>query len=179
MFSGGYGVQVRHHVRRGQAAQSLANRRLKAVEFQVCRDSLACAWLTPFREMPKRPTEIKLTRDGQTILVSDKFGDIFRYESLTYALIDLLILAWFSYPFHPEPLPSPTAPAGTSKRDALTSHENPSNGTLILGHTSLLTAFVLTEDEKFLISADRDEHVRVSWYPQGYVIERYCLGHEK
>ncbi|KAK7687287.1 hypothetical protein QCA50_009792 [Cerrena zonata] len=116
------------------------------------------------RELPKKPTDIRLVQDSQTILVSDKFGDI------------------FSYPLTPDnstPSSSQAPPAGTSKRGSLTSHENPSNGTLVLGHTSLLTSFVLTEDEKFIISADRDEHIRISWNPQGHVIERYCLGHKK
>ncbi|KAI0929670.1 hypothetical protein AcW1_007041 [Taiwanofungus camphoratus] len=31
------------------------------------------------RELPKKPTEMRFTRDGQTILVSDKFGDVFSY----------------------------------------------------------------------------------------------------
>ncbi|KAI0709668.1 WD40-repeat-containing domain protein [Cerioporus squamosus] len=114
------------------------------------------------RELPKKPTEVSFTRDGQTIVISDKFGDV------------------FSYPLHPEPLPASTSePAGTSKRGSLTSHENPSNGTLILGHASMLTTFLLTPDERYIVTADRDEHIRVSWYPQGYAIERYCLGHEK
>ncbi|KNZ74606.1 tRNA (guanine-N(7)-)-methyltransferase subunit TRM82 [Termitomyces sp. J132] len=65
------------------------------------------------------------------------------------------------------------------KKDALSSHENPSGGSLILGHTSLLYAFLLSQDEKYIITADRDEHIRVSWYPQGYNIEMYCLGHTK
>ncbi len=30
------------------------------------------------RELPKKPTSVAFTADGQTILVSDKFGDIFR-----------------------------------------------------------------------------------------------------
>ena len=30
-------------------------------------------------ELPKKPTEVSFTRDGQTIVVSDKFGDVFRY----------------------------------------------------------------------------------------------------
>lgn len=64
-------------------------------------------------------------------------------------------------------------------RNQIISHENPSGGNLVLGHTSLLTSFLLTEDEQYIVSADRDEHIRVSWYPQGYVIERYCLGHKK
>ena len=34
------------------------------------------------RELPKKPTEIAFTLDGQTILVSDKFGDVFRCSLL-------------------------------------------------------------------------------------------------
>jgi tRNA (guanine-N(7)-)-methyltransferase subunit TRM82 len=64
-------------------------------------------------------------------------------------------------------------------RDGIVSHENPSRGTLVLGHASLVITFLLSLDEKFIITADRDEHIRVSWYPQGYNIEIYCLGHEK
>jgi len=26
------------------------------------------------------------------------------------------------------------------------------------------------------VTADRDEHIRVSWFPQGYNIESFCLG---
>ena len=31
-----------------------------------------------YSELPKKPTSMQFTADGQTILVSDKFGDIFR-----------------------------------------------------------------------------------------------------
>jgi tRNA (guanine-N(7)-)-methyltransferase subunit TRM82 len=81
-----------------------------------------------------------------------------------------------SYPLTPlpthTPLPAPDA-------DLLASHENPSGGTLILGHTSLLTAFVLSPDEKHIITADRDEHIRASSFPHGHTIESFCLGHKK
>lgn len=43
----------------------------------------------------------------------------------------------------------------------------------------MLTSFILSSDERYVISADRDEHVRVSWYPQGWNVEMFCLGHEK
>ncbi|KAJ6504799.1 WD40 repeat-like protein [Mycena vitilis] len=107
------------------------------------------------REAPKKPTGLAFTQDGQTILTSDKFGDI------------------FSYDLYPAPQ------TAEQKKASLASHENPSGGKLILGHTSFLTAFLLSPDEKYIITADRDEHIRVSWYPQGYSIEIYCLGHEK
>ncbi|KAF8141817.1 WD40 repeat-like protein [Boletus edulis] len=83
------------------------------------------------------------------VLVADKFGDVFRWTP-------------------------PETAGGT-----LPTHETPPHGELILGHASLLTGCLLTPDEKFIITADRDEHIRVSWYPKGYVIESYCLGHKK
>lgn len=37
----------------------------------------------------------------------------------------------------------------------------------------------LSPDDKYIITSDRDEHVRVSWYPEGYNVETFCLGHTK
>ncbi|KAI9314989.1 WD40-repeat-containing domain protein [Dichotomocladium elegans] len=47
----------------------------------------------------------------------------------------------------------------------------------ILGHVSMITDMTLSADEKFVITADRDEHIRVSRFPNGYNIESFCLGH--
>ncbi|KAF9156711.1 hypothetical protein DFQ26_009258 [Actinomortierella ambigua] len=47
----------------------------------------------------------------------------------------------------------------------------------IVGHVSMATDLTLTRDNKYLISSDRDEHIRVSRYPNGYIIENFCLGH--
>ncbi|KAJ3885871.1 WD40 repeat-like protein, partial [Lentinula edodes] len=103
------------------------------------------------RDLPKRPTSAEFTVDGQTIVVADKFGDVFKYQKV-----------------HENP-PVP--------RSSLASHVASSDGTLVLGHTSLLTCFLLTPDNKYIVTADRDEHIRVSWYPQGFCIESFCLGH--
>ncbi|KAG2743233.1 WD40 repeat-like protein [Suillus brevipes Sb2] len=108
------------------------------------------------RVLPKKPTYINFA-DNKDILVADKFGDIFRYQ------------------LHPN---SNESSSGYT-RDALSSHENPSGGELILGHASLLTTFLVTADGQYIVTADRDEHIRISWYPQGYTIESYCLGHQK
>ena len=43
----------------------------------------------------------------------------------------------------------------------------------------LLALKVLTPDNKYVITSDRDEHIRVSQYPKGHNIETYCLGHTR
>ncbi|KAH6916061.1 guanine-N7--methyltransferase subunit Trm82 [Coprinopsis sp. MPI-PUGE-AT-0042] len=116
------------------------------------------------RELPKKATGILFTQNSQTILVSDKFGDVFSYP-LIYV------------PFTSAELEQQKV---DDAKDPHASHTNPSNGTLILGHVSPLNAMLLSRnDERFILTADRDEHIRVSWYPQGYMIEMFCLGHTK
>jgi tRNA (guanine-N(7)-)-methyltransferase subunit TRM82 len=48
-------------------------------------------------------------------------------------------------------------------------------GTFLLGHSSSVVAICLMS--RFLVSADRDEHVRFSVYPETYVIYGMGLGH--
>ncbi|KAI6149366.1 WD40-repeat-containing domain protein [Pisolithus tinctorius] len=108
------------------------------------------------RELPKKATGIEFTKGGD-ILVADKFGDVFRYT------------------LHHDP----SVTSKKSPDDASALPDNPSGGVLVLGHVSVLTGCLPTPNQDFIITSDRDEHIRVSWYPEGYVIESYCLGHEK
>jgi tRNA (guanine-N(7)-)-methyltransferase subunit TRM82 len=94
--------------------------------------------------------------------------------------------AYSSYPIDPPPneflAKDPKSVNPQDRRLGVASHENPIPGSvLILGHASHLSSMVLSRDdgEQYIITADRDEHVRVSWYPQGWNVERFCLGHEK
>lgn len=51
-----------------------------------------------------------------------------------------------------------------------------------VGHVSLITDLLLREDgegKQQIITADRDEHIRVSRWPQGWEIEHFLLGQRK
>lgn len=53
------------------------------------------------------------------------------------------------------------------------------NGTLLLGHLSMLLDILITDDGKYILTTDRDEKIRVSMFPHSYNIVSYCLGHNK
>ncbi|KAI9727936.1 MAG: tRNA (guanine-N(7)-)-methyltransferase non-catalytic subunit trm82 [Chrysothrix sp. TS-e1954] len=158
------------------------------------------------RPMPKRPSGLAFTADDSTILVADKFGDV-------YAL-----------PLHPEASTSDTSaapPAATTqpyhpaatdltvhsaqnlrtlesqKRAAASGHmqrrKEKTTHALVLGHVSMLTDLLTASapspsnhptqtpqpgKRHYILTADRDEHIRVSRAPpQAHIIETYCLGH--
>ncbi|KAH9272280.1 hypothetical protein BASA83_005372 [Batrachochytrium salamandrivorans] len=50
---------------------------------------------------------------------------------------------------------------------------------LILGHVSMLTDVLWSHDGKHILTADRDEKIRVSKYPHAFDIVEFCLGHEQ
>ncbi|TPX38220.1 hypothetical protein SmJEL517_g00208 [Synchytrium microbalum] len=108
----------------------------------------------------KRPSVAKFSSDSSTLLVGDKFGDIYRLttrctSSFNIALSHRVINLRFSL------LPSETKP------------------TLLCGHVSMLTDLLVSPDDKYLISADRDEKIRVHHYPNTYNIHGFCLGHKQ
>ncbi|XP_037938126.1 tRNA (guanine-N(7)-)-methyltransferase non-catalytic subunit wuho [Teleopsis dalmanni] len=48
---------------------------------------------------------------------------------------------------------------------------------LLLGHLSIVYDVLWTADQKFIITCDRDEKIRITNYPKTYEIHGYCLGH--
>jgi len=50
---------------------------------------------------------------------------------------------------------------------------------LLLGHLSMVLDVVVSHDDRFVVSADRDEKIRVSRYPNAYNIHTFCLGHQQ
>lgn len=121
---------------------------------------------------------MRFTRNTEAIVVSDKFGDVHRYVLIGYCLLVPL-----TPPPPPNSYPRLEEKAGNISSGELVDKRKDSqrlhDGSLLLGHVSLLTTFMLSPDEKYIITADRDEHIRISWFPQAFTIERFCLGHEK
>lgn len=56
---------------------------------------------------------------------------------------------------------------------------NQDPGQLILGHLSVILDVLVTNDEKYVITCDRDEKIRVSNFPNSYNIHCFCLGHKE
>jgi len=52
-----------------------------------------------------------------------------------------------------------------------------SEAQLLLGHLSMLLDIQMDPKGKFVLTADRDEKIRVSKFPNSYNIHNYCLGH--
>ena len=144
--------------------------------------------------MPKRPCAIALTSDDKTILCADKFGDVY-----SLPLIPNGEPSQRQVPSKPKPFQASATPLTVhTKRNlqaleyqmqhrSIQSREKSGptfEHNLILGHVSMLTdlAFVSLPSKghvrPYILTADRDEHIRVSRGPsQAYIIENYCLGH--
>ncbi|KAK5600761.1 hypothetical protein CRENBAI_010614 [Crenichthys baileyi] len=52
-------------------------------------------------------------------------------------------------------------------------------GELKMGHLSMLLAVTISPDDQYIITADRDEKIRVSHHGSPYNIQSYCLGHHQ
>ena len=56
----------------------LEDLKLLSERYVACAVRLSLFSHSRVSELPKKPTDVHFSRDGLTILVSDKFGDVFR-----------------------------------------------------------------------------------------------------
>lgn len=154
------------------------------------------------RTMPKRPSAVAIGPDSQ-IICADKFGDVYALPLVIPADGSRTSASQSALPMPSKKAFKPTANPLTvhSKGNRLallnqikqaellseskdaTAAEGPEfELNLLLGHVSMLTALVLGEKEgrKYILTADRDEHIRVSRYiPHAHIIENFCFGHKE
>ncbi|NXL65263.1 WDR4 methyltransferase, partial [Chordeiles acutipennis] len=57
--------------------------------------------------------------------------------------------------------------------------EPQAEGKFQLGHLSLVLDVALSPDDRYILTADRDEKIRVSLAKAPYYIESYCMGHKE
>ena len=159
--------------------------------------------------MPKRPSAIAITPDDEFIIVGDKFGDVYRIPLLISEKSSprRSDIAPTTKAFQPSASYSTVHSARnrralesqleTASKPHISRKKEPPQfeHELLLGHVSMLTdlAFVSIDDDQgrgntsdkamrrsYIITADRDEHIRISrGPPQSYVIEGFCLGHKE
>ncbi|VVC40162.1 tRNA (guanine-N(7)-)-methyltransferase non-catalytic subunit, Trm82,WD40-repeat-containing [Cinara cedri] len=65
--------------------------------------------------------------------------------------------------------------AGDKKGDVYSFENDPVR---ILGHSSMILGICFSRDEKYIVTSDSDEKIRVSHYPNGKIILHYMMGHE-
>ncbi|OJD18919.1 hypothetical protein AJ78_01105 [Emergomyces pasteurianus Ep9510] len=149
--------------------------------------------------MLKRPCAVVLSTDESTILCGDKFGDV--YSLPLFPSEDYKPPPKKSAQLSQPAQPSASALTVHTKRNLQALEQQLRLGAkisaektgptfelkLLLGHVSMLTdlayVYLCVDPESaiphpFIITADRDEHIRVSrGPPQSHVIQSYCLGH--
>lgn len=155
--------------------------------------------------MPKRPCAIAMNTDDTEILSADKFGDVYSIPLLPTPEEDEAFVEAQKVvaPITSGPSASDTTVHSKANKKSLEmqikrAKDNPSRKTkeplnfshkLLLGHVSMLTDLLITtigaaagfdKPRTYLLTSDRDEHIRVSrGPPQTHVIEGYCLGHHE
>ena len=150
--------------------------------------------------MPKRPCAVQVLPDNTTILVADKFGDVYSLPLIAATIDDVQPEGREKEP----PANTPFKPSASEatvhsqrNRQALAAQMNQKNFTpkkevlqfehqLQLGHVSMLTDLkYLTREVEgnqrgYIVTSDRDEHIRISRAPpQAHIIEGFCLGHKE
>ncbi|KIX96574.1 uncharacterized protein Z520_07840 [Fonsecaea multimorphosa CBS 102226] len=149
------------------------------------------------RSMPKRICAIVLTPDEKSLLLGDKFGDVY--------LLPLNPTAgWTPQKLAQDQQQATFSPSASEltvhtkgnlealkqqrqQKAAQPKKEGPQfECKLLLGHVSLLTDVAITEVQsglrrrEYILTADRDEHIRVSrGVSQAHIIENYCFGHRE
>lgn len=96
--------------------------------------------------MSKRPSAVCTSMDDSTVIIADKFGDVYSI-----------------------PMEDPTIVDDSTLQP-------------ILGHVSMLTCVQNAIDEngkEVVLTADRDEHIRISYFPKSYVIKKVLFGHKE
>ncbi|ESO06948.1 hypothetical protein HELRODRAFT_110956 [Helobdella robusta] len=130
--------------------------------------------LVNHRSIPKRCTSMKFTRDDKNILIADKSGDVLKFDVLgVEGLTSLeskdgkgvggLVISG-----------PKNAVSGSNDTD---DNRDDDDSFVVAGHVSMLLDIELCDADRYLVSCDRDEKIRISNYPNCYNVHQFCLAH--
>ncbi|XP_068220075.1 tRNA (guanine-N(7)-)-methyltransferase non-catalytic subunit wdr4 [Palaemon carinicauda] len=131
----------------------------------ACESKVVTVWCTQTwtlqftHSLVKRPVSIDITSDSMTLLVADKTGDVYHFPLKEDSSVKEMSECADSN--------------GTEEKITDSKVESE----VLLGHLSMLLDVAVTKDQKYVITCDRDEKIRISHYPNAYNIESFCLGH--
>ncbi|OBA20262.1 hypothetical protein METBIDRAFT_43849 [Metschnikowia bicuspidata var. bicuspidata NRRL YB-4993] len=116
-----------------------------AVIFQIDYTQENCLSLIKRQVFPKRPCAVLTTIDDKSIILADKFGDVYEI--------------------------------GNDDSEAVPEKDL----VPILGHVSMLSDVLVAEhnNQQFVLTGDRDEHIKVTHYPLSYVVKHWLFGHHE
>ncbi|KAJ1914456.1 hypothetical protein H4219_004783 [Mycoemilia scoparia] len=136
---------------------------------------------------PKRINSVIFDSVSENVIVGDKFGDAYKFRLEIDSPIHTTTIHEQSQQQQQQQQQQQLKE--NDKSDPATTPDDGSFGIskpeILLGHVSILTDLefswnTTTNGEKigcYIVSADRDEKIRISRYPNAYNIEGYCLGH--
>eukprot|EP00051_Salpingoeca_urceolata_P012769 m.158282 g.158282 ORF g.158282 m.158282 type:complete len:400 (+) comp17597_c0_seq4:24-1223(+) len=136
----------------------------------------------------EQPDGIVLALEGKKLIVlrradSETPGTPAAASSITLALDSWLVLSERAISKRPTAMTTCAQDAivadktGEIYRFSVTEPQR--EGELIAGHVSMVLDLAMSSERDRIISADRDDRVRVSRYPRAWNIESFCFGHKE
>lgn len=116
-----------------------------AVVFELDFKRSNCIKLVKRQVFPKRPCAVLTSLQDTSIVLGDKFGDVYEMPIDDSAAVE--------------------------EKDLVP----------ILGHVSMLSDVLVAEHEgrQYILTGDRDEHIKVTCYPESYVVKHWLFGHRE
>jgi hypothetical protein len=119
----------------------------------------------------KKITCVAMTGTGtdRVVMYADKFGNVYSYPLAAHSSVAARTARRVQVS---------QLPVQQKGKEGGDEDEESADGlTLLLGHFSSITSMTLDHTAQHIVTADRDEKIRVSRYPNAYNICTFCLGH--
>lgn len=116
-------------------------------------------WKISGRFAHQKKVMVALFDSENRIIFADKFGDIFRLKN--------------------EALRATTPDLKTPEDDEADDKTESESTELLFGHLAAVSSGLFSSEQGLLITADRDEKIRLSQYPKSWIVDSFLFGHRR